>query len=383
MRIAWVSAPPWIATGYGTQTNEVVSRLAADGHEVAVIASGGLGGGEIVHNGVTVIGSGQDARFSDILPILAKEWVGDSGVCITLMDVWAYNNSGWDELKVFSWVPIEHRGISIDVKKWFDVGVKKNAIAMSRFGESELLSSGMSSDRITYIPHSIDTKVFTPLGRGARAELGIPEDAHVTMINAANMGANPSRKSWPEMLMAWSEFSKKNKDAFLYLHTNLSPSMRGVNIVSIIDNLGIPRNRVRVAPQAEYRKGMSQAKLAELYSMADVLLMTSRGEGFGIPAVEAQACGVPVIVTDFSAQPELVGAGWKVGGQEEWDESYGGWFMAPNVNSITSSLEESYEVSRSQTQSPMSKARDFSIKYDSDHVFDLHWRPFIKTITRP
>ncbi len=49
-----------------------------------------------------------------------------------------------------------------------------------------------------------------------------------------------------------------------------------------------------------------QRYLALMYNAADVFLGPSRGEGFGIPIIEAQACGTPVIVTNFSSMPELV-----------------------------------------------------------------------------
>lgn len=49
------------------------------------------------------------------------------------------------------------------------------------------------------------------------------------------------------------------------------------------------------------------ADLATLYSTADVLAMPSIDEGFGLPAVEAMACGTPVVVSTAGALPEVVG----------------------------------------------------------------------------
>jgi glycosyltransferase involved in cell wall biosynthesis len=50
----------------------------------------------------------------------------------------------------------------------------------------------------------------------------------------------------------------------------------------------------------------STAALAKIYSDADALLFPSRLEGFGLVALEAQACGLPVIATHGSALPEVI-----------------------------------------------------------------------------
>jgi glycosyltransferase involved in cell wall biosynthesis len=51
----------------------------------------------------------------------------------------------------------------------------------------------------------------------------------------------------------------------------------------------------------------------------DVMLATSYGEGFGIPTIEALACGTPVIVSEFAASTELLGDVWLVDGQQLCD----------------------------------------------------------------
>ena len=48
------------------------------------------------------------------------------------------------------------------------------------------------------------------------------------------------------------------------------------------------------------------AALVDVYRDADALLLPSRLEGFGLVALEAQACGVPVIATHGSALPEVI-----------------------------------------------------------------------------
>ena len=58
---------------------------------------------------------------------------------------------------------------------------------------------------------------------------------------------------------------------------------------------------------AEIREGVSEADLIQLYQEARALIYPSRYEGFGLPLVEAMACGTPVVAARAGATPEVVG----------------------------------------------------------------------------
>jgi glycosyltransferase involved in cell wall biosynthesis len=75
----------------------------------------------------------------------------------------------------------------------------------------------------------------------------------------------------------------------------------------------------------------------------DVLLNPAMGEGFGITVLEAQACGTPAIVTDFSAMKEVCGAGWHVKYQPHWT-GQNSWQASPDVDDIVSALEDCYAL---------------------------------------
>jgi glycosyltransferase involved in cell wall biosynthesis len=110
----------------------------------------------------------------------------------------------------------------------------------------------------------------------------------------------------------------------------------------------------------------------------DVLLATSDGEGFGVPTVEAQACGVPVIVSDFAASAELVGDGWVVGGQPLYDNSQGAFFNIPSVPLIVQALEEAYKRGKGKSK----KAIQFAQQFDHDSVWENNWLPALKTLLK-
>jgi glycosyltransferase involved in cell wall biosynthesis len=250
---------------------------------------------------------------------------------------------------------------------------------MSRFGEKSLLDSGLSRDRVFYAPHSFNPSTFYPGASTMRPKMSIPEDAHLTMINAANKGNTPIRKCFPEMLLAWATFANRHPDAYLYLHTEALGMANGVNIQRLLERFKAPLDRVRLVPQYELRMGISASVMGDLYRAADVLLSTSRGEGFGLGVLEAQATGVQAIATNWTAQPELVGSGWKVEGELEWDEFQGSFWKVPHTEEILNALESSYALKGDAAASAAEKEKAIAhaAPYATDRVFADHWVPIL------
>lgn len=56
-----------------------------------------------------------------------------------------------------------------------------------------------------------------------------------------------------------------------------------------------------------YKSGLNQQQMLEEYQNADLLMFASTYEGFGMPAIEAQAVGVPVLTSNISSMPEVAG----------------------------------------------------------------------------
>ena len=71
--------------------------------------------------------------------------------------------------------------------------------------------------------------------------------------------------------------------------------------------------RLGLGPIVRCVSGISDDELAVLYAEAQVAVVPSLYEGFSLPAIEAMACGVPLVATTGGALPEVVGADGETG----------------------------------------------------------------------
>lgn len=396
MKILWVSNAPRSPSGYGSQTRQVGRRLLSAGYEVEFSANDGTRGSE-TWEGAVVRGSGSDRYSRDKV----REDFERSGAdwAIVLYDPWVYTQQMTDPFqgnpRVAGWVPVDHHPVSPPMHQWLSQHL---AIAMSRFGYNDLLELadalqkqvGITMD-VRYAPHAIEP-VFAPVDRLAfRQELKVPDDCFLVGIVAANIGSGIyDRKGFGDMLQSVAMLMDHRPDAYLYLHT-LQMGYEGIHLPILAGALGIDEKRIRWADQYRMKdRGYSDEDMAAIYSGFDVLLSTSRGEGFGIPVIEAQACGTPVIVSNWTAQPELVGevwnpqkpqaakypSGWVVSVLPDYDPRHASFFAKPNIVQAHVALEDCYTNHRGDTEM-RAAAVERASEYGADKVFDTYWKPIL------
>lgn len=375
---------PHVSTGYGVQCALLAERLKNDGHDVAVSCTYGQQGATGSWRGVTLYPCGYEVNGNDVIHSHAHHhFQGDElgGWIIPILDVWVLKNPLLSDFNVAAWCPVDHFPVPPEVVKFFH-RTGAVPIAMSQFGERELRRVGLDP---VYIPLAVDTKVMKPTptvetSRGpvtARELLDIPNEAFVVGMVAMNKGAFRDRKGFNEALRAFARFHQRHPEAILYMHTEKFGAAEGINLVELATHAGIPPHAMRWVDQYAYRMGLPPQMMAAAYTAMDVLLAPSHGEGFCVPLVEAQACGTPVIATDFSAQAELVGIGWKVEGQPEWDPAQSASYIVPSIVDIVDKLEQAYQADLVGMQE---QTVGWALHYDADTVFDNYWRPFLASL---
>lgn len=365
-------------TGYGVQTALFVPRLIALGHEVTVSAFYGLQGAPMRQDGVLTLPAPPtrlDPYGGDTLPADAQHVGAD--VVISLIDVWVMERRGTSRINWYPMTPVDHSPLPDTVAEYLEPA--RRPIAFSRFGEQELKEAGFNP---LFVPLAVDTQVFAPQDKQeARQKIGCPEDAFLVGIVQANVG-RPSRKAFDQQIRAFAKFYEQHPNAMLYLHTEIH-GRRGEPLDKIIKLARLPREALATVDQYQYARGMLNDKhMATVYNAMDVLLSATRAEGFGVPIVEAQSCGVPTIVTDFSAMKELVpeGTGWKVPVDDDDDkfltdqESYQ---VIPKVSEIVKALEKAY----ANPLDPVT-IRDHALLYDADRVVTEYWVPVLEQIEK-
>jgi len=119
------------------------------------------------------------------------------------------------------------------------------------------------------------------------------------------VGRNSPRKNIEGLLGMVQELAKERDDFILIMHTDMSDVNRACDIKIEILTRGIEKHVV--VNNMNYMKGVSRDKLNILYNISDLYVSASSQEGFGVPIVEAGACGKTFVIADSTVANEFVG----------------------------------------------------------------------------
>lgn len=168
-------------------------------------------------------------------------------------------------------------------------------ITPSHWSKTGFIRSGANPDRTIVIPCGIDPKIYKPLTKSEREALReqLGWDGFVFL----NVGAGSPNKGIDLLLKAFSVVVESYPEARLVLKGEESIYESDSLIAQNIDELTFDEAE-KVLPRMAYiGETLPFAKMAQLYQAADAYVSLYLAEGFNLPALEAIACGLPVICT--------------------------------------------------------------------------------------
>lgn len=149
-----------------------------------------------------------------------------------------------------------------------------------------------AASRVTHVPLGPDDDLPPSPPRAAASVAALPGAARLLTV-----GAILNRRCLPTLLQATALLRRRGLDAHLDVIGDNRTHPR-LDLGAVVHRLGLD-DAVRLLGYA------SEVDLAERYARADVAVFLSEYEGFGLPALEAAARGVPLVVSDRPALSEV------------------------------------------------------------------------------
>lgn len=166
-------------------------------------------------------------------------------------------------------------------------------IAISENTKNDLIRYlRVPEERIRIVPNGVNHHTFRVRDRNeARETLGLEKPKTYIL----NVSSDEQRKNFPGLLQAFSLVLRAPHDACLIHVGGLSKKSR-----RMIEEMNL-------APRIANFEHLSEEQLALLYNASDLFAFPSYYEGFGLPVLEAMASGCPVVASNRSSLPEVVG----------------------------------------------------------------------------
>lgn len=311
MKIAILSDSVFIPTGYRNQALQLAQYLTKKGHEIHYFMN--------AYNGTTLdyakladgtecnfkmYGEMTQSYFSNTMRNLLNDIRPDK--LFILLDTFMlyqtnFLNQDTSPAETLFWFPSDGGGgLPKDCERIL-MKIDK-PIAMAEFGQKQV--KDYYNLDVKFVPHGIDSKRFYRMSDLDRDKLRRQWNLHDKFVIGV-VARNQPRKNLDRTIKAMSLIKDRIPNAVLFLHLDPNdPAGQIFNIASLIRKYNLENRVVFSGMQAH--KGFDWGEMNKVYNLMDVFLLTTSGEGFGIPIIEAMSCEVPVLATDYTTTPELV-----------------------------------------------------------------------------
>ena len=175
-------------------------------------------------------------------------------------------------------------------------------IAVSEATRQDLIELySVAPDRIVVVPHGVDHSVFRPVPPDdvvrATRRLG------VTGPYLLYLGGIEPRKNLPRLIEAFARLPTNGRPDLVVAGSGVAWNPEGTNLL----RAALDRQTIDVRQRVLLPGYVADADRAALLSGAEALVYPSLYEGFGLPVLEAMACGTPVVASNRPALPEVAG----------------------------------------------------------------------------
>jgi glycosyltransferase involved in cell wall biosynthesis len=392
MKILWASDSPTVPSGYGNVTQRICSGLADRGHDVSILGWQTKGKPTrwqncMLYTKLHPLYSPNACR-AELLDYVRRL---QPDIVVILTDVWWLKDMDCSDITNFvhtagvPWAlyyPIDgDLGQKRLPPRW--VHILKSVdlpIAMSRYACDVTQLNGVEP---TYIPLGVDTKVFQPPADKELAKRSLGYEGKFVVLSDAR---NQLRKMIPRTLEIFRRFAIDKDDVLLHLHCDPDdPYARSLefhyDLRSDIAFLNLTE-KVCLTKDMAVSKGISLEQLAQIYQAADVHLLASWGEGFGLPTLQAAATGVVPLALDYTASQELVtGHGEAIRARQCLLDGFGLRRALIDIDDAVSKLEKLYH-DRQLLASKAQMAHEFALPYDWEHLLPQWEEVLLHEISR-
>ena len=161
--------------------------------------------------------------------------------------------------------------------------------------------AGVSEERTALLPYGYDPKIYFPPAEGERGGSGAP-------FEFLTVASPHKREGIEKVLAAYRKAFSAHDDVTLTVKLSYLPGKKTKPfecdaLTQQIERFVADENAPTVRLLPEY---LLPKEVADLYRRASCLVSATRGEGFGLPFLEAAACDLPIIVTGWSGHMDFI-----------------------------------------------------------------------------
>ena len=332
MNILLMSNSPGRGYGYSVVSDHISLALKKAGHNVYYFGMQSIHPPYVDKDGIVNLGVRYDPWASDILGEYFRIYKID--YFLSIFDIWLgqtnYIGSMTKNAGVQWLAHVTANSYPLSPFLATPCSQTNIMIAPSKFVYNTLQEVFSNSIPTFYIPHGVDLDIYKPLPdeekKRTKERLRVGDKEFIVLSVMRNKGM---QKDFPTLFEAWKLLLEKipklkEKGTLLCLTDMMEPD--GVRLDLLRNRMGLANN-VRFVWAKPGKDGTLEAtyegnqeglphtanlnfspeEMARLYNIADCHVVSSNGESFNLPTLEAMACGIPVIAGNHTTGPELVG----------------------------------------------------------------------------